>query len=73
MNAIKEMLFTGWNLMRWFRLGFGIFFAIEAFRDSDKLFAIAAAFLLFTAIFNTGCSGSSGCAVPDRRTGKSKE
>jgi len=71
MDTIKETLFTGWNLMRWLRLGFGIFFAVEAYTASDKLFGIAAVFLLITALFNTGCGGSAACAVPDKKRRKS--
>lgn len=72
MNTIKETLLAGWNIMRWLRLGFGIFFAVEAFTASDKLFAAAAAFLLFTAIFNIGCFGSSACPLPKGAGGSNR-
>jgi hypothetical protein len=61
---IKQTLFTGWHFMRWLRLGFGVFIAIQAIQTHDTLSGFIAAFFLFQAITNTGCCGSNGCAVP---------
>ncbi|TZF82831.1 hypothetical protein FW774_14140 [Pedobacter sp. BS3] len=69
---MRQILFTGWNFMRWLRLGAGIFFAVEALKTHDKLFGFAAAFFLFTAHFNTGCCGPAGCAVPGRKIREEK-
>jgi len=68
---MKQTILTGWNFMRWLRLGFGFFFAVEALRTGDKLTGIAAVFFLFTALFNTGCCGSA-CSVPYKKTQKKK-
>ena len=57
-----QTLFTGWDFMRWFRLGMGIFIAIQAIQTHDSAIGFVAAFFLFQAITNTGCCGS--CAVP---------
>ena len=70
--TIKQTLFTGWNFMRWLRLGLGIFFAVEALTTYDKLSGFAAAILLFMAIFNTGCCGSASCAIPDKKSREDK-
>lgn len=63
MDTIKHTLFTGWNFMRFLRLGFGVFFIIQAIQSHDTFIGLAGAFFLFTAITNTGCCGNAGCAV----------
>ncbi len=63
METIKQTLFTGWNFMRWLRFGFGIFFAMQAFQTHDTLVSFVAAFFLLTAVTNTGCCSSKGCAM----------
>jgi hypothetical protein len=71
MQTIKQTLFTGWNFMRWIRLAFGIFFAVQTFQTHDTLVSFVAAFFLFTALTNTGCCGSGGCTlknIPDNST-----
>ena len=62
--AIKQTLFTGWHLMRWLRLGLGVFISVQAIQNHDPLSGILAAFFLFQAATNTGCCGANGCAVP---------
>ncbi len=61
---IRQTLFTGWNFMRWLRLGLGIFIAIQAVQTQDTLSGFIAAFFLFQAVTNTGCCGTNGCAMP---------
>lgn len=61
---IIQTLFTGWNFMRWLRLGLGLFIAIQAIQTHDSLSGFIAAFFLFQVATNTGCCGASGCAVP---------
>ena len=69
---INQMLFTGWNFMRWLRLGFGSFIAIQAFQTHDPFAGFIAAFFLFQAVTNTGCCGAGGCAVPVSKTAENK-
>lgn len=64
METIKQTLLTGWNFMRWLRLGFGIFFIIQAVQAHDTLMGLVGAFFLFTAVTNTGCCGAGRCASP---------
>jgi hypothetical protein len=64
MDAVKQMLFTGWHLMRWLRLGLGIFISVQAIQNYDPFSGFIAAFFLFQAVTNTGCCGANGCAVP---------
>lgn len=69
---IRQTLFTGWNLMRWLRLGMGIFFVVQTILLHDTLSGFIAAFLLFQAATNTGCCGVNGCAVPTTKKNHSK-
>lgn len=66
------MLFTGWNFMRWLRLGLGIFIAIQAIETNDTLSGFIAAFFLFQAITNTGCCGSARYTVPATKRNSNK-
>ncbi len=60
---MKELLFTGWNYMRWIRLILGILIAIQAIVQKDVLSGLLATFLLFQAGTNTGCCGDASCTV----------
>jgi len=72
METIKRTLFTGWHFMRWLRLAFGIFFAVQAIQTHDTLTGLVGAFFLFTAITNSGCCGSGSCATPIRKNSENK-
>mgnify|MGYP006911061066 CR=1 FL=1 len=58
-----QTLLTGWNFMRFLRLGVGIFIAIQAIQYHDVLSGLIAALFLLQAATNTGCCGSSACAT----------
>jgi hypothetical protein len=68
MQTIKQMLFTGWTLMRWLRLGLGSIIGVQAIQQHDSVSGIIAALFLLQAITNTGCCGSQGCGIPVRKT-----
>ncbi len=68
---IKQRIFTGWHFMRWFRLGIGIFILIQSFQMQDLFAGVFGIFILFQALSNTGCCGSSGCYTSTSREGKS--
>ena len=68
METITQILFTGWNLMRWLRLALGSFMAYQAILLHDTMAGMIAVFFLFQALTNTGCCGSQGCAAPVRNT-----
>lgn len=59
-----QTVLTGWHFMRWLRLGLGIFIGVQAIQFQDAFSGFIAVFFLFQAVTNTGCCGSSGCAVP---------
>lgn len=63
---IREILFSDWHLMRWLRLGLGIYLAVQAIQLHDTLAGVIAAFFLIQAITNTGCCGAGSCAVPTK-------
>ena len=64
METIKQTLFTGWHLMRWLRLVFGIIFMVQAIEMHDMMVGLIAGFFLVTAITNIGCCGAGRCAAP---------
>ena len=64
----KETLLTNWNFMRILRLGLGIYIAVQAVETHSIFSGIFAAFFIFQAVTNTGCCGSSGCAVPVKKS-----
>lgn len=63
---MKTVLFKNWHLMRWIRLAFGLFLTQQAFETQQWLFLGFAAFFLFQAVFNFGCS-SQGCGIPQKK------
>lgn len=63
---IREILFSDWHLMRWLRLGLGIYLAVQAVKVHDTLAGVIAAFFLIQAVTNTGCCGAGSCAIPTK-------
>jgi hypothetical protein len=63
---MKELLFTNWHLMRWFRLAFAVFLFTQAFVLREWMFLAFGLFFLVQVIFNLGC-GTNGCAIPDKK------
>ena len=66
-EAIKQTLFSQWNLIRWIRLAAGIFLAVQAFQLRDAIAGFISAIFLFQAFTNTGCCRVSGCSIPTTR------
>ena len=64
---MKQVILSNWTLMRFLRLGIGIAILVQAVIAKDTLFAFAG--ILFTAmpVFNIGCCGTAGCAVPSKK------
>jgi hypothetical protein len=69
-KMIKETLFTGWNFMRFLRLGLAIFIGQQAVQFHDILSGVIAAVFLIQALTNTGCCGSTGCSTNTNYTTK---
>lgn len=68
----KETLLKNWDFMRLLRLGLGIYIAIQAIETLSLLSGIVAVFFLFQAITNTGCCGSNGCEIPQKKNNTNK-
>jgi hypothetical protein len=63
---MKNILFKQWHLMRFFRLGFGLFLLAQAYFLREWMFVVFGLFFLLQAFFNMGC-GPQGCGVRGRR------
>lgn len=64
----KETLLTNWHPLRWFALGAGLFFLLQAVLHWDWLTGLFGGFFLFQALTNTGCLGGQSCTVPDQKS-----
>lgn len=65
---LKELAFTGWNGMRWFRLALGIMILIQGIKSNDWILNIIAISLVLQAVFNAGCCSNGGCYAPINKT-----
>ena len=61
----KRNIFKNWHTMRIIALLFGLFLAVVAVSDEDKLTGLFSLFFLFQAITNTGCFGKTQCGIPN--------
>jgi hypothetical protein len=59
---MKIFLFKNWHLMRFFRLGFGLFLLAQAYFLREWMFVFFGLFLLLQGLFNLGC-GAQGCGI----------
>ena len=62
---MKDLIFKNWNVIRFVRLGIGLFILVQAIIAADILFGVAGVLFAGMAIFNAGCS-SGACSVPLR-------
>ncbi|MFM9943840.1 MAG: hypothetical protein ACKVQB_01265 [Bacteroidia bacterium] len=65
---VRETLLTGWNFMRWLRLGLGVFIGIQAIQMHHPISGFIAAFFIFQAVTNTECCGVTNCSAPSIKT-----
>ena len=63
---MKSLLLKNWHVMRWIRLVFGLFLVEQAFETTQWIFLGFAAFFLFQALFNLGCT-TNGCQIPQNK------
>ena len=64
MNRVSVTLFSNWHFTRIFRAGIAVFALSEAWRTGDSLLLGMGGILALQALFNVGCCGVGGCAVP---------
>lgn len=62
-SSLKSTLFSGWNLMRWFRLGLGIAIIFQFIQQKDIFIGMIGVTLLLQAAFNVGCCANGNCSV----------
>ncbi len=68
-NMNLQTLTTGWNLIRFIRLGLGIFIGVQAILFRDVLSGMVSSFFLIQAATNTGCCGTTGCNTGIKNNG----
>lgn len=66
---MKEMLLNNWSVIRFLRLGMGIFFCVQAIQTQEWIVGVIALLLIVQALTNTGCCGTS-CSVPANNKNK---
>lgn len=66
-------LWSNWHFMRIFRAAIAVWAIVEAGRTGAWLLLIPGSIFALQAIFDVGCCGASGCAVPRRKYEKSSE
>jgi hypothetical protein len=66
---MKELLFTNWHVMRWFRLAFALFLFAQAYYLQEWMFVAFGLFFFVQVLFNTSC-GPNGCALPKKKYSK---
>lgn len=59
---MKQLIFSGWHLVRWLRLGLGILLITGGIVKADIVAGSLGGLLAFQALLNLGCAGGS-CAV----------
>ena len=59
---------TNWHLMRFIRLGLGLYIGFQAFQTQSILSGLLAVFLVYQAITNTGCCAANNCSVPTNKS-----
>lgn len=60
-------ILTGWNFMRFLRLGIGLYALVASWMQREPLLAAAGVFLVLMALFNAGCCAGGACSTGYRR------
>ena len=61
-----ESLVTGWNMLRWLRLLFGVLIIVQGAIAAQVVWVIAGIALTGLALLNKGCCMVGQCGIPDR-------
>jgi hypothetical protein len=61
---MKQAILRNWNFMRFLRLGLGIFIIVQAVVAKDWTMGFLGTMFTLMPVFNIGCCGAGGCAVP---------
>ncbi|MGZ3898876.1 MAG: hypothetical protein ACXVNM_12350 [Bacteroidia bacterium] len=68
-NNLKYRILTGWNIIRFLRLGLAIVVLSEAWKNEDILFGIIGVVLLTQALLQVGCCSAAGCDIDHSKAG----
>ena len=66
-------LLKGWNWVRVFRLVVGIAALVQGILYHNNVLWMMGGLLLVQAVFNMGCCGVGGCAIPAKSQSKNQE
>ncbi len=58
---MKNTIFTNWNLLRFIRLGIGLYLLIDGIRTGMWLLIGLGVFFTIMPLLNKGCCGTAGC------------
>lgn len=61
-----ESLVTGWNMLRWLRLLFGVLIIVQGAIAAQVVWVIAGIALTGLALLNKGCCVAGTCGIPDK-------
>lgn len=70
---MKDTILSNWNIIRILRLVLGLAIIAQAVVLKDTFLGVAGLLFSTMAVFNIGCCGTSGCAVPAKRSDKTIE
>jgi hypothetical protein len=62
-----KTILSGWNFMRAIRLLLGVIIIIQSVQQHHYSFAILGLLFAGMAVFNIGCCGTAGCALPTKK------
>ena len=59
-----------WNFMRLLRLAMGVYIIVIGVQENNPWFIVLGGMFSLMPLFNIGCSGVSGCNVPEAKSNK---
>jgi hypothetical protein len=68
-----ESLVTGWNMLRWLRLLFGVLIIVQGVIAAQAVWVIAGIALTVLALLKKGCCMAGQCGIPDKGRNDLKE
>ena len=68
---MKQIILYNWAFIRVLRLLLGLAVIVQAVVLNDTLLGVAGLVFSSLAIFNRGCCGQAGCAIPSKAQSKS--
>jgi hypothetical protein len=68
---MKQIILYNWTFIRALRLLLGLAVIVQAVVLKDTLLGVAGLLFSSLAVFNRGCCGQAGCAIPTKGPSKS--